>query len=65
MFYRAETYLLDSNDLKVKLGEFESGNEARATCEQHEGRELAWSQPWEGLWEAYGTKRWYRVITSR
>jgi len=65
MLYRAEAYLLDLNNLRAALGEFESAGETRATCEKHEARELAWSQLWEGLWEAYRAKRWYRVITSR
>jgi len=64
MTHRAEAYLLDSHDLRATLGEFESVTEARAACNKHEGGTLSWSQPWEGLWEAYGAKRWYRVITS-
>ena len=65
MLYRAETYLLDSNNLRALLGEFESASAARTCCDTHEGVVLSWSQPWEGLWEAYGAKRWYRVLPSR
>jgi len=65
MTHRAEVLLLDSTDVEAELGEFESATEARTACAQHEGGMLSWSQPEEGVWEAEGVERWYRVIDGR
>jgi len=65
MNHRAEVLFLDSEDVNVGLGEWETAIEARSVCAKHEGDTLSWSQPWEGLWEAQGRERWYRVIGRR
>ncbi len=65
MTQRAEILLLDSTDVDIELGEFESATEARAACAKHKDGVLSWTQPWEGLWEAQGLEHWYRVISRR
>jgi len=65
MTHRAEVLLLDSDNLDIELGAFGSAIEARTACARHEGGALFWSQPWEGLGEAKGRERWYRVFESR
>jgi len=65
MTHRAEVLLLKSDELGMLLGNFETATQARAACAQFEGGPLSWSQPWEGLWESEGRKRWYRVISSQ
>jgi len=65
MTHRAEVLHLDSTDVNTELGEFDSATEARAACARHEGGPLSWLQPWDGLWEAQGQERWYRVTSSQ
>lgn len=64
MIHRAEVLLLQSDHVGIELSEFETAIEARSACAKHEGGVLAWSEPWEGLWEAQGIGQWYRIINS-
>lgn len=65
MTHRAEVLLLETDHIGTDLGEFETAAEAHSACAEQEGGVLTWLQPWEGLWEAQGEGRWYRVISSR
>jgi len=64
MTHRAEVLLLDSDEIDTALGVFETATEARAACARHEGGVQAWSQLEDGLWEAQGVERWYRVSSE-
>jgi len=65
MTHRAEVLFLDSDEVDVGIGEWETAVEARSVCAKHEGGSLSCSQPCEGLWEVQGLDRWYRVIGRR
>jgi len=65
MTHRAEVLLLEADHVGTDLGAFERAIEARSACVRHEGGRLSRLEPREGLWEAQGQGRWYRVISSR
>jgi len=65
MTHRVEVLLFETDHIGTDLGEFETAVEARTACAQHAGGMLSWSQPEEGVWEAEGVERWYRVIDGR
>jgi len=59
--YRAEVYLMDSDDVAVVLGNFQSQLEARHHCQRHAVRLLDFKFRRPGLWKAQGTEYWYQI----
>jgi len=64
MPYRTEI-LLNTGEPESELPLSDSATGARAACAAHEGDLLSWIQPEEGMWEAQGHERRYRVVRSR
>jgi len=52
---------MDSDDVAVILGNFQSQIEARYHCQRHAVRMLDFKLRQPGLWKAQGTKHWYQI----
>jgi len=59
--YRAEVYHMDTDDLALTLGNFQSQLEAKRHCYRHAGRTLHFQLYVSGVWKAQGTDHWYQI----
>jgi len=55
MRYRADVLLLNSDQVDVPLGEFDSATEARKACSRYSSSKdtLVWHRLWDGVWTAH------------
>jgi len=52
---------MDSDDVAMVLGNFQSQLEARHHCQRHAVRLLDFKLRRPGLWKAQGTEYWYQI----
>ena len=65
MRYRAEAYLLNTDRQVADLASWATQQAARQACTDHAGQLLIWIARGTRVWEAQGSKHWYRIVISQ